>query len=485
MTTGAQVLTPTRTIGGPRPGPMEVGLVQRIAEDVRRERRIRRRATLPPGSTAPSWANTRRVISDPLGLLLEHERRFGPVFTIRLLHEPIVWAVGAEVNHQILVSEFDAFSWRDGRFADLWPLLGDGMLNIDGPYHRDFRMLMLPAFHRDYIAGLAETMIEEAVAAAESLNDGQVLEIYHWTRELALRIALRGLLGFDATDGREQALADAFEKSLAIHGEPVPLQLLPLPRSPLVRAIAARKRLDALIRAEIDDRRRRGDPGRGVLGLLLSATDDAGAPLPAGVVRDQAVTLLFAGHDTTTTTFTFMVHELGRTAPARDAVEDELDQALAGGRNPAPADLDGQALPVLERTLKETLRCYPAAWVGPRRTTRDVTLGGVPVPAEIGVQYSSWATHHLPELYPDPFRFDPDRFLPDREAALPRGAYIPFGGGSRMCLGKRFGEYELRALATVLLSRVRLEPVSAAEPRIVTTPTLGPKGGLRFVVRAR
>ena len=465
--------------------PMEVGLVQRIAEDVRRERRIRRRATLPPGSTAPSWANTRRVISDPLGLLLEHERRFGPVFTIRLLHEPIVWAVGAEVNHQILVSEFDAFSWRDGRFADLWPLLGDGMLNIDGPYHRDFRMLMLPAFHRDYIAGLAETMIEEAVAAAESLNDGQVLEIYHWTRELALRIALRGLLGFDATDGREQALADAFEKSLAIHGEPVPLQLLPLPRSPLVRAIAARKRLDALIRAEIDDRRRRGDPGRGVLGLLLSATDDAGAPLPAGVVRDQAVTLLFAGHDTTTTTFTFMVHELGRTAPARDAVEDELDQALAGGRNPAPADLDGQALPVLERTLKETLRCYPAAWVGPRRTTRDVTLGGVPVPAEIGVQYSSWATHHLPELYPDPFRFDPDRFLPEREAALPRGAYIPFGGGSRMCLGKRFGEYELRALATALLSRVRLEPVSAAEPRIVTTPTLGPKGGLRFVVRAR
>jgi cytochrome P450 len=112
-------------------------------------------------------------------------------------------------------------------------------------------------------------------------------------------------------------------------------------------------------------------------------------------------------------------------------------------------------------------------------------LGGVPVPAEIGVQYSSWATHHLPQLYPDPFRFDPDRFLPEREAALPRGAYIPFGGGSRMCLGKRFGEYELRSLATALLTRVRLEPLSTADPRIVTTPTLGPKGGLRFVVRGR
>jgi cytochrome P450 len=147
--------------------------------------------------------------------------------------------------------------------------------------------------------------------------------------------------------------------------------------------------------------------------------------------------------------------------------------------------LDGRALPVLERSLKETLRRYPAAWVGPRRTTRDVTLDGVPIPAEVGVHYSSWATHHLPDLYPDPFRFDPDRFLPEREAALPRGAYVPFGGGSRMCLGKRFGEYELRALAAVLLRRVRLQPLSVEDPRIVTTPTLGPKGGLRFLVRAR
>src|SRR5947199_6709836 len=142
-----QTLTPSRTIGAARPEPMVMGLVGRIADDLRRERRIRRRAELPPGSTAPSWAHTRRVISDPLGLLLDHERRFGAVFTIRLLYEPIVWAVGAEVNHQILVTDFDAFQWREGRFADLWPLLGDGLLNPAGAYRREFRILMLPAFH--------------------------------------------------------------------------------------------------------------------------------------------------------------------------------------------------------------------------------------------------------------------------------------------------------------------------------------------------
>jgi cytochrome P450 len=479
-----EILTPSRPISARRPEPMEQRLLHRIGDDIRRERRVRRRAALPAGSLAPSPANTRAIISDPLGLLLEHQRRFGPVFTIRLLHEPIVWAIGAEANHQILVSDFDAFQWREGRFADLWPLLGDGLLNVDGAYHRDFRMLMLPAFHREYIAGVAEVMLEEAIGAAERLRDGQVVEIYHWVRELALRIALRGLLGLDVTDGRERELAAAFEASLAIHGEPVILQLLPLPRSPLARAIAARRRLDALVRAEIEERRRRGDPGRGVLGLLLSATDDGGSPLPTGVVRDQAVTLLFAGHDTTTTTFTFLIHELGRNPSVRRAVEEELD-VVVGRRAASAATLDGQALPVLERSLKETLRCYPAAWVGPRRTTRDVTLAGIKVPAEIGVQYSSWVTHHLPELYPDPFRFDPDRFLPEREAALPRGAYIPFGGGSRMCLGKRFGEYELRALAAVLLTRVRFEPCSRVPPRVVTTPTLGPKGGLRFVVRGR
>jgi cytochrome P450 len=463
---------------------MEVGFVARITGDLRRERRIRRRGKLPPGSTAPSWSHTRRIISDPLGLLLEHERRFGPVFTLRLLHEPVVWAIGAEANHQILVSDFDAFQWREGRFADLWPLLGDGLLNSDGDYHRDFRRLMLPAFHRDYVAAVAETMVAEALAAADALRVGQWVEIYRWVRELALRIALRGLLGIAPAGGRDRALAAAFEASLAIHGEPVLLQMLPLPGTPLWRAIAARRKLDLIVRAEIDERRRTGHSGPGVLGLLLSATDERGAPLSTRVVRDQAVTLLFAGHDTTTAAFTFLVYELGRNPGVRATVEEELDRVL-GGRNPTAAELDGHALPVLERSLKETLRRYPPAWVGPRRTIREVTIQGTRVPAEIGVHYSSWVTHHLPYLYPDPFRFDPDRFLPEREANLPRGAYVPFGGGSRICIGKRFGEYELRTLSAVLFSRFRLDPLSRQDPRVVTTPTLGPKGGLRFVVRAR
>ena len=302
-------------------------------------------ARLPPGSTAPSWSNTRRIIADPLGLLLEHERRFGPVFTIRLLHEPIVWAIGAEVNHQILVSEFDAFQWREGRFADLWPLLGDGLLNIDGAYHRDFRMLMLPAFHREYIEGVAETMIEEARGRRRAAcATAQVVEIYRWMRELALRIALRGLLGHGRGRGtRAGAGARRSRRRWRSTASRSCCRCCRGPGTPLARAIAARRALDAGWSArEIDERRRRGDPGPGRARAAAGATDETDAPLDGGAVRDQAVTLLFAGHDTTTTTFTFLLHELGRNPAARARGG---GGARPGARHaiPAAADLDGHA----------------------------------------------------------------------------------------------------------------------------------------------
>jgi cytochrome P450 len=466
----------------PVPPPLDTSVVRALVREMRDEVRSRRRAPYPAGSHLPSYRHTRDMVADPLPMLLDHERRFGPVFTIRGFHLPMVWAIGAEANHQILVTDFDAFEWRTGRFSDLWPLLGDGMLNIDGSYHREMRRLLLPAFHRDSVIGVADQMLQEADRAIGALKPGVPFDLYHWTRELALRIAMRALLGMRAGTGREGALADAFERALWFHAEPVSRQILRGPGSPYARTQKARRELDQLIRDEIASRRRDGDAGRGALGMLLTATDADGRPLPDGAIRDQAVTLLFAGHDTTTATLTFLLHELAGAPQARDALEQELDDA----GDPTPEMLDGTKLPVLERTISETLRRYPPAWIGPRRSTRDVAIAGVPIPANAFVFYSSWATHHLPRLYPDPFRFEPDRFLPERVAALPKGAYVPFGGGSRMCLGKRFGEVELRALTTTLLRRFRVDPVPGAPPiRVATSPTLGPKGGLEVTVTAR
>ena len=251
----------------------------------------------------------RRTFSDPLGLLLEHQARYGPVFTIRHGPQAIVWAIGAEANHQILVSAFDAFSWREGRFVDLWPLLGDGLLNIDGPFHRDARKVLVPAFHSEQVAAVGDTMVAEGAAAAQRLRPGQTLELYGWSRRLAMRIALRGLLGIEGGD--EQALADAFERALGFHGLAVPLQMVRGPGTPHARVLRARAELDQRLFEEIRARRRAGDiRGAGVLGVLLACTDADGRELPESVVRDQTTTLLFAGHDTTTATLTFLGHEL-------------------------------------------------------------------------------------------------------------------------------------------------------------------------------
>ncbi len=202
------------------------------------------------------------------------------------------------------------------------------------------------------------------------------------------------------------------------------------------------------------------------------------------IVRDQTTTLLFAGHDTTTATLTFLVYELTRIPAAAAAVRAELASVL-GDRDPHASELDGRAMPVLERTLDETLRMYPPAWVGPRRTTRPVVIDGVPLPAGVGVHYSSWATHRLEELFPSPDTFDPNRFVPGGSASkLPKGAYIPFGGGTRICIGKRFGQYELRALACVLLRRLTFELAAGERLQVAVAPTPGPKRGLRLVPRA-
>ena len=476
---------PTRggVLGAPAPVPPDVRVVPALVADARAELRARRRSGLPPGTHGLSLDVLRRTFSDPLGLLLEHRRRHGPVFTIRHGPQAIVWAISAAANHQILVSEFDAFSWREGRFVDLWPLLGDGLLNIDGPFHRDARRLLVPSFQSEQVAAVADRMVAEGATEVSRLVPGQTLELYGWSRRLAMRIALRALVGIEGGD--ERALAGAFERALSFHGLPVPMQMVRGPGTPHARVLRARAELDARLFAEIRERRHRGDPGSGVLGVLLSCTDADGEPLPEAIVRDQTTTLLFAGHDTTTATLTFLGYELARHPAAMTALQAELDSVL-GDRDPSAAQLDGHTLPVLERTLDETLRLYPPAWVGPRRAVRDVQLEGVRIPAGVGVQYSSWATHHLDELFPDPERFDPDRFRPGGPASrLPRGAYIPFGGGSRMCLGKRFGQYELRALAAVLFRRVSLSPAPGQRLQIAVTPTLGPRGGLPFTVAAR
>jgi cytochrome P450 len=320
---------------------------------------------------------------------------------------------------------------------------------------------------------------------------GDQLDLYLWSRRLALRFAMRAIFGVDP-DGEQARRIDAatlFTQALGYYVHHPVVRAMRGPATPWRRMITARRQLDGLIYSEIARRRASGERGMDVLSLLLDAHDDEGAALTNRQIRDEVMTLLFAGHDTTTSTVAFMFYELARAPQFAQALVAEQDNVL--GRHPgpheplSPAHLTGERLPQLEMVLDETLRMYPPAWVGPRRSVRPFEFAGHTVPARAYVNYSSWVSHHLPEVFPEPERFIPARLSAEKKAALPKGAYVPFGGGSRTCIGMRFGQIEIRTIATLILSRFTLELPETFRLRIREMPTIGPRGGLPVTVRER
>jgi cytochrome P450 len=466
-----------------RPPRLSDNPVVRLADDIVTERRAKGR--YPPGPDGFSWRRTHLMAHDPLAVLLPLYERYGPIFSARLLHARVVFMIGPDANHFVTVSHPENFQWREGSFGDLIPLLGDGLLTIDGAYHDRARATMMPAFHREQIEAAVATMVAEASAAIDRLRPGEIVDIYEWMRNLAMRIAMRALLGLDPDDaGRGAAAAEHFERALGFYGIDYPLRLLRGPGSPWARMNRSRAVLDEIVYGEISERRRHPDPERSdVLSLLLAVRDEAGEAFTDTEIRDQVMTLMFAGHDTSTSTLTFLLYELARHPEALTRVVAEQDEVL-GGRPPTPEQL-GRELPYLEMVMDETLRLYPPAWIGPRRAVREFEFGGHTVPARAYVNYCSWASHRLPDVFPDPEAFIPERFERERKAALPRGAYVPFGGGSRICIGKRFGQTEVKLVATLVLQRLRPELLPGRTMTIRQMPTLSPRGGLEVRIRER
>ena len=460
-----------------------------VLSDLRDERHAS--VPFPPGETSFSLARTQRFDRAPLPLLLEAYEHFGPVFTLRLFHGNAVFMIGPAANHYITVSHASNFLWRDSYLRELTGLMGDGLLTIDGDFHRHSRQIMLPAFHREQIAASVDAVIEETAAAMTKWTPGITVDLYAWTRRLSLRVAMRALFGLDPDAQRARSIdaAALFERALSFFARAYPAKMLRGPRSPWRQMQQAARALDALIYAEMSDRRagRRSRDGSGddILGLLLGARDEDGNTLSDRQIRDEVMTLMFAGHDTTTSTVAFMFYELAHHPEVVGRLLAEQDATLAGRRPTASQLASGDELPQLERVLEETLRKYPPAWIGPRRAVEAFEFEGIAVPARAFVSYCSWASHHLPEVFPEPDRFLPERFAPEARAAYPKGAHVPFGGGSRTCIGMRFGQLEVRAIATLILSRFTLSLPADFRLAIRHMPTISPRGGLPVIVGDR
>ena len=407
------------------------------------------------------------------------------MFSVRMFHRATVVMLGPEANHFVTVSGADNFSWREGMFGEqLIPLIGDGLITTDWEYHDRARKIMMPAFHRARMDAAVGVMVDEAQLALEPWRPGATVDVYHWIRDLSMSIAMRALVGLDPRRGSiGHEAAAAFERALAFYDTETWWMLLRGPGSPWARMQRARHDLDRIVYREIARRRAEGADGGDVLSMLIEARDEDGDGFTDRELRDQVMHLLFGGHDTSSSTLSFLVYELARHPDVAARVRTELDEVL-GGSAPTVEQLISE-LPQLDMALDETLRLYPPVWFGPRKAVKDFEFQGHLIPAGTHIMHSSWTSHRLPHVFPEPDEFIPERFNPEARSKLPKGAYIPFGGGRRICIGKRFGQLVVKSVATSLLQRFEFELAPGYELQVDKLPTLSPRGGLPVVLRSR
>ncbi len=416
--------------------------------------------------------------------LCETAARMGDVVGLQLGAMPTVLVSSPELAHELLARHHDDAVQAPTLRIVGEPLIGRGVLTADGDAHTRQRKLLAPAFTSKRMVRYADAMVAGTVRVVDSWRDGTQLDATAEMMRMTLAIAARVL--FDAEIAQE---AGAFGRALTVAMEQVldaGAALLPLPGSwPTpgnLRLRGAVRRLDRTVTRIVHERRQDPQDRGDVLSMMLAARDDDGEPMTDRLLRDEVMTLLLAGHETTANALSWCLVRLA-TAPAiRRRLEREVDDVL-GNRTPTIEDLP--RLPFVEAVLKETMRLHPPAYLVGRYTLRDLELGDAFLPAGTLVLVNIYGMHRSPTLYEQPDRFMPERFLPANEAAIPKRAYLPFGTGPRTCVGNHFALLEGRLALAILAQRVRLDLVRntpvTAEPLL----TLRPRGGVHVRVERR
>ena len=374
-------------------------------------------------------------------------------------------------------------------------LFGNGLLTSDGALHSRQRRLVQPAFHRARLNDYAAIMTAAAAARRDTWRDGDVIDIAREMNRLTLAISARLLFGADG-DAIAAEIGDALD-IVSSHFEVAVLpftflDLLPLPHARRFRA--ARGTLDRAIYGAIA-RRRRDDGKRGregsrplfpddVLSLLMEARDEGdGAPMSDTQRRDELVTLLLASHETTANALAWTWFLLSEHAGTAERMHGEIDAVLGAGRLPTAADV--QELPFTRMVFAESMRLYPPAWLIARVAVEDHEARGSTIPRGAIVVLSPWIAHRNKNHFPDPERFEPDRWRLDPPGGRPRFSYFPFGGGSRGCMGEAFAWMEGVILLAVIAQRWSFRLVDASHPEMHPGLTLTPKSGIRVRVDER
>ncbi len=425
-------------------------------------------APVVPGRR-PVIGHTAAMLRRPLRFLSTLPA-YGEVVKIYLGPLPVYMVTGPELAMRLLAADADNYD-KGIVFDKMRPLFGNGLATSNGDFNKRQRRLVLPAFHRTRIASYAETTMTRL--AQESITDwraGQVVAVDEHMQNLVMSIAGRTLfateLGQDVLDEIQRSVPDLLDNVLVRAFSPRFVERLPIPGNRRFDAAAARLR-DVIPRAVLAARAAGTDHGDLVSMLLLARDEDTGEGMTDEQVHDEVVTILTTGAETTSVALAWFFHEIAQQPDIEHRFHSELDRVLAG-RPPTMADLP--RLEYTQRIVNEILRRNPPL-ILMRRARADTTLGGVRIPAGTEVAVSQHTLHRDPRWFPDPDRFDPDRWLPERAEKLPRGAFIPFGAGARLCPGHLLAQTEIAVVAATIAARWRLVPVpgTTVKPRLAAT----------------
>lgn len=447
-------------------------------------------ADVAPHAPGPRGLGLLRTVAalrrDPLRALLAARAELGDVVRFPLLHRTFFLVAHPDGVDRVLHANAGNYRKQTRTYAKIRELMGEGLVTSDGGTWRRHRELVQPAFHHRQI---------ERFAAVVHRNTAELLD--EWCRHpahapialerdirhLTLRTVGHALFGQEVGT-RPGSIGADITAALAYCGRRAEGVFDPgwLP-TPSRRAFSrARSRLDALVSRLIAERTlRSSDPD--MLSMLLDARDpETGDGLSEDEIRDQVLTLLLAGHETTATTLVWTCHLLCKHPDVQERLASEA-AAVLGGRAPGFNDL--RRLPYSSMVLHESMRLFPPIWMVERRAMAEDEVGGFRIPAGSIIALSQYVTHRHPDVWEEPERFRPERFRPENAAGRPRGAYFPFGGGPRGCIGAGFALMEAQLVLAMLLQRFRIDSLPGQRVAARAGITLRPRSSLRVHARHR
>lgn len=440
-------------------------------------------STSPPGPRGPAWVNFGRYLRDPLGMMSSLREEYGPVAFVRFPgRHSFHFVTDAALIRRVLVDD-QALFVKGRALRAARRLLGDGLLTSEGADHLRRRRLTQPIFHSAMIDRYGDEMVAAAERTSARWRDRRAVDVNEEMMRLALDIVGRTIFAADVESGAPE-IREVLEAGMRVfHRFLLPgadlLWRLPLPATE--RFNAAKHDIDAMIARMIAERRDRPAEPPGLLDHLLALRDEEGRRLLTDEeIRDEAITLMLAGHETTAQALTWTWMLLAQHPDAAERMRAELREVLAGER---PSARDVARLEYTQAVFREALRLYPPVWALARIATQPYELGGYDVPEGGTVITSQWVVQRREEYFDRPASFRPERWLDGAPAPQP-GAYFPFAAGSRMCIGERFAMLE-GVLILATLAREWDVVVSPVPPPIDPRFTLRPRGGLPAVTVGR